>query len=51
MRASGSDEGLKLTPPLDLTLERGLEIMADDELLEITPESVRLRKKDLMKVY
>lgn len=51
MRASGSDEGLKLTPPLDLTLERGLEIMSDDELLEITPLSVRLRKKDLKQVF
>lgn len=47
MRASGSDEALTLTPPLDLTLERGLEIMSDDELLEITPESIRLRKKVL----
>jgi len=51
MRASGSDDSLKLTPPLDLTLERGLEIMADDELLEITPQSVRLRKKDLQKTF
>jgi len=47
MRASGSDEALYLTPPLKLTLERGLEIMADDELLEITPKSIRLRKKIL----
>ena len=47
MRASGSDEALTLTPPLKLTLERGLEIMADDELLEITPQSIRLRKKIL----
>ena len=47
MRASGSDDALTLTPPLDLTLERGLEIMADDELLEITPKSIRLRKKVL----
>jgi len=47
MRASGADEALYLTPPLKLTLERGLEIMADDELLEITPRSVRLRKKVL----
>ncbi|MBT6034600.1 MAG: translational GTPase TypA [Candidatus Jacksonbacteria bacterium] len=47
MRASGTDEALTLTPPLDLTLERGLEIMGDDELLEITPESIRLRKKIL----
>jgi GTP-binding protein len=47
MRASGSDDALNLTPPAEITLERGLEIMADDELLEITPKSVRLRKKVL----
>lgn len=47
MRASGSDEALHLTPPMKLNIERGLEIMADDELLEITPKSVRLRKKAL----
>lgn len=47
MRSSGSDEALNLTPPLELTLERGLEIMSEDELLEVTPESIRLRKKEL----
>lgn len=47
MRASGSDDALNLTTPMKLTLERGLEIMTDDELLEITPKSVRLRKKIL----
>ncbi|MBU1177997.1 translational GTPase TypA [Patescibacteria group bacterium] len=47
MRASGSDEALNLTPPVKLTLELGLEIIADDELLEITPQAVRLRKKEL----
>lgn len=47
MRASGFDDALNLTPPMKLTLERGLEIMADNELLEITPQSVRLRKKVL----
>ena len=47
VRASGSDDALNLTPPMKLTLERGLEIMTDDELLEITPLSVRLRKKVL----
>lgn len=47
MRASGSDEALNLTPPIELTLELGLEIIADDELLEITPQAVRLRKKEL----
>lgn len=47
MRASGSDEAILLTPPLLLTIERGLEIMRDDEYLEITPKSVRLRKQHL----
>ena len=47
VRASGSDDALNLKPPMKLTLERGLEIMDDDELLEITPQSVRLRKKIL----
>ncbi len=45
MRASGSDDAIKLTPPLDLTLERGLELMSDDEYLEITPQNIRLRKQ------
>jgi GTP-binding protein len=49
MRASGSDDSINLTPPLELTLERGLEMMSDDELLEITPQSIRLRKKILQK--
>ncbi len=47
MRASGSDDAIQLTPPFDLTVERGLEIMGEDEYLEVTPESVRLRKKFL----
>lgn len=47
MRASGSDEAIDLTPPMALTIERGLEVMAEDEYLEITPESVRLRKRFL----
>lgn len=47
MRASGSDEAIKLTPPLDLTLERGMELMNDDEYLEITPHFIRLRKQYL----
>ncbi len=47
MRASGSDEAIQLTPPLKLTIERGLEIMAEDEYLEVTPKSVRLRKQYL----
>jgi len=49
MRASGSDEAIILTPPFELTIERGLEVMAEDEYLEITPKSVRLRKQFLTK--
>ncbi|MBI2058000.1 MAG: translational GTPase TypA [Candidatus Yanofskybacteria bacterium] len=47
MRAAGSDESIYLTPPFELTIERGLEIMTEDEYLEITPQSVRLRKQNL----
>jgi GTP-binding protein len=47
MRASGSDEAITLIPPYTLTIERGLEIMSEDEYLEITPKNVRLRKKYL----
>lgn len=47
MRASGSDEAITLVPPYELTIERGLEVMAEDEYLEITPKSVRLRKQFL----
>jgi GTP-binding protein len=47
MRASGSDEAILLTPALLVTLERGLEIMKEDEYLEITPQSIHLRKKYL----
>ncbi|MBK1734609.1 translational GTPase TypA [Halorhodospira abdelmalekii] len=47
VRASGSDENVILTPPLRPTLEQALELINDDELVEITPESIRLRKKDL----
>lgn len=47
MRASGSDETIYLKPAYTMTIERGLETMADDEYLEITPKSVRLRKKYL----
>jgi GTP-binding protein len=49
VRASGSDDAIILTPPTEITLERGLEIMKDDEFLEITPKSVRLRKEFLTK--
>ena len=44
VRASASDDAIILTPPYELTIERGLEIMNEDEYLEITPKSVRLRK-------
>lgn len=47
MRSSGADEAIQLTPPTKITLERGLEIIADDEYLEVTPQSVRLRKQYL----
>ena len=47
VRASASDDAIDLIPPFDLTIERGLEVMAKDEYLEITPKSVRLRKQQL----
>ena len=48
-RASGSDEALKLVPPTTLSLEQSMEFLADDELLEVTPKSIRLRKTILDK--
>ncbi|HEX8619505.1 MAG TPA: translational GTPase TypA, partial [Thermoanaerobaculia bacterium] len=45
MRASGSDMAVKLTPPRLLTLEQCLEWIEDDELVEVTPESIRIRKQ------
>lgn len=45
VRASGTDEALTLTPPVTHTLEQALEFIEDDELVEVTPESIRLRKK------
>ena len=50
MRASGSDENISLTPFTPITIERGLEIIGDDEYLEITPTSVRLRKQLLKEI-
>lgn len=47
MRASGTDDAINLTPPWELSIERGLEIINDDEYLEVTPVSVRLRKQYL----
>ena len=46
-RAAGSDEALRLTPPRQMSLEQCLEFLADDELLEVTPKSLRLRKRIL----
>ena len=45
VRASGTDEAINLTPPVKHTLEQALEFIEDDELVEVTPESIRLRKK------
>lgn len=47
MRSSGADEAIKLVPPRDLTLERALEWIEEDEILEITPQNIRIRKKIL----
>ena len=47
VRASGADEAINLTPPIILTLEQALEFIGDDELVEITPKNIRLRKKML----
>ena len=48
-RASGSDDALKLTPPTVLSLEQSLEFINDDELVEVTPQSIRMRKMILNK--
>ncbi len=47
IRASGADEAIRLTPPIILNLEQALEFIDDEELVEITPKSIRLRKKHL----
>ncbi|QBR83107.1 translational GTPase TypA [Legionella israelensis] len=47
IRAAGSDENIILTPPIKLSLEQALEFIDDDELVEVTPASIRLRKKEL----
>jgi GTP-binding protein len=44
VRASGTDEAVRLTPPLQMTLERSLAYIDEDELVEVTPQSIRLRK-------
>ncbi len=45
VRASGTDEAVRLIPPIELTLEKAVEFIADDELVEITPRSIRIRKR------
>src|SRR5271169_4691066 len=47
MRSSSADEAIRLIPPRDMTLEKAIEFIADDEFLEVTPKSIRLRKKVL----
>jgi GTP-binding protein len=47
VRSSGADDAIKLVPPRDMSLERALEWIEDDELLEVTPENIRIRKKFL----
>jgi len=51
MRAAGRDENIQLSPPREMGLEAGLEWIADDELVEITPQSIRLRKKILQQQF
>mgnify|MGYP000502915956 CR=1 FL=1 len=47
MRAAGSDAAIRLVPPTVLSLEQCMEYLADDELLEVTPKSLRMRKRQL----
>jgi len=47
VRAAGKDEAMILTPPIQLTLEYAVEFINDDELVEVTPESIRIRKRKL----
>ena len=46
-RVSGKEDAIKITPPIEMTLEYGVEFIADDELVEITPKSIRVRKRHL----
>ncbi|MFN7221169.1 MAG: translational GTPase TypA, partial [Burkholderiales bacterium] len=48
VRASGTDEAVVLTPPIQLTLESAIEFIEDDELVEITPKTIRIRKRFLL---
>jgi GTP-binding protein len=47
IRAAGSDENIILTPPVRLSLEQSLEFINDDELVEVTPKAIRIRKRRL----
>ena len=47
VRSSSSDDAIQLIPPIELTIEKGLEVISDDEYLEVTPKNIRLRKKYL----
>jgi GTP-binding protein len=47
IRAAGKDDAILLTPPIQLTLEYAVEFIADDELVEVTPQSIRIRKRFL----
>ena len=51
IRASGTDEAVKLVPPTQMSLERLMSYIKEDELLEITPENLRLRKKELKAAF
>ena len=50
VRASGTDEAVRLVPPIQLTLESAVEFIADDELVELTPKSIRIRKRYLTEI-
>lgn len=50
MRAAGSDQNIKLTPPLIMNIEKALEFIKEDEMVEVTPLSIRLKKKDINKI-
>ena len=47
-RVSGKEDAIKITPPIELSLEYAVEFIEDDELVEITPKSIRLRKRHLI---
>jgi GTP-binding protein len=47
IRAAGKDEAVRLTPPIRMTLEKAIAYIGDDELVEVTPKSIRLRKREL----